>query len=49
MNRSQKIIRTSWIGIGANILLAAFKATVGVLAGSIAIVMDAINNLSDAL
>ena len=49
MNRSQKIIRTSWIGIGANVLLAAFKATVGVLAGSIAIVMDAINNLSDAL
>ena len=49
MNRSQKIIRTSWIGIGANVLLAAFKATVGVLDGSIAIVMDAINNLSDAL
>ncbi len=49
MNRSQNIIRTSWIGIGANVLLAALKATVGVVAGSIAIVMDAINNLSDAL
>lgn len=49
MNRSQKIIRTSIIGIVANVLLAAFKAVVGVLAGSVAIVMDAVNNLSDAL
>jgi len=49
MNRSSQIIRTSWIGIGANVLLAAFKAAVGLIAGSIAIVMDAVNNLSDAL
>ena len=49
MNRSQKIIRTSIIGIAANVLLAAFKAVVGVLASSVAIVMDAVNNLSDAL
>ncbi len=26
MNRSQEIIRTSWIGIAANVLLAGFKA-----------------------
>lgn len=49
MNRSQKIIRTSIIGIVANVLLAAFKAFVGILASSVAIVMDAVNNLSDAL
>ena len=49
MNRSQKIIRTSIIGIVANVLLAAFKAVVGILASSVAIVMDAVNNLSDAL
>ena len=49
MNRSSEIIRTSWIDIAANILLAAFKAVVGAVAGSIAIVMDAVNNLSDAL
>jgi cation diffusion facilitator family transporter len=49
MNRSQKIIRTSFIGIVANVLLAAFKAVVGILASSVAIVMDAVNNLSDAL
>ena len=49
MNRSQKIIRTSIIGIAANVLLAVFKAVVGILASSVAIVMDAVNNLSDAL
>lgn len=49
MNRSVQIIRTSWIGIVANVLLAGFKAAVGILASSIAIVMDAVNNLSDAL
>lgn len=49
MNRSQKIIRTSIIGIIANVLLAVFKAVVGILASSVAIVMDAVNNLSDAL
>ena len=49
MDRSSQIIRTSWIGIIANVLLAAFKAGVGILASSVAIVMDAVNNLSDAL
>jgi len=49
MDRSTQIIRTSWIGIIANVLLAAFKAVVGLLASSVAIVMDAVNNLSDAL
>ena len=49
MDRGNEIIRTSWVGIVANVLLAAFKALVGVVAGSIAIVMDAVNNLSDAL
>lgn len=48
-NRSKQIIRTSVIGIVANVLLAAFKAVVGILASSVAIVMDAVNNLSDAL
>ena len=49
MDRNSQIIRTSWIGIGANVLLATFKAVVGMLASSVAIVMDAVNNLSDAL
>ena len=49
MSRSQEIIRTSWIGIAANVLLAGFKAAVGLMASSVAIIMDAVNNLSDAL
>ena len=49
MNRSKEIIRTSVIGIVANVLLASFKALVGLLANSVAVVLDAVNNLSDAL
>ena len=49
MNRSKQIIRTSVVGIVSNVLLAAFKALVGLLAHSVAIVLDAVNNLSDAL
>ena len=49
MNRSKEIIRTSIIGIVANVLLASFKAVVGLLANSVAVVLDAVNNLSDAL
>lgn len=49
IERQQKIIRTSVVGILANIALAAFKAGVGLLANSIAVVLDAVNNLSDVL
>ena len=47
--RDKIIVRTSVIGIIANIFLAAFKAAVGILSNSIAVVLDAVNNLSDAL
>ncbi|MBR1507571.1 MAG: cation transporter [Eubacterium sp.] len=47
-SREKTIIRTSIIGIAANVLLAAFKAVIGILSNSIAIVMDAVNNISDA-
>ena len=46
--RSKVIVRTSIIGILANVFLAAFKAFVGLTANSIAITLDAVNNLSDA-
>ena len=49
MNRQKIIIRTSILGIGANLFLAGFKAAVGLLSNSIAVVLDAVNNLSDAL
>ena len=48
-SRDQVIVRTSLVGIGANVLLAALKATVGLLSNSIAVVLDAVHNLSDAL
>ena len=49
LSRDKVIIRTSIIGILANVLLAAFKAAVGIASNSIAVVLDAVNNLSDAL
>ena len=48
-SREKTIIRTSVISIIANIVLAGFKAFVGLLSNSIAIISDAINNTSDAL
>ncbi len=47
-NRERTIIKTSIIGIIANVFLAAFKAVVGLLSHSIAIILDSVNNLSDA-
>ena len=48
MSREKTIVRTSIIGIIANVFLAGFKAVVGLAANSIAIVLDAVNNISDA-
>ena len=48
MSREKKIIRTSVIGIVANVFLASFKAVIGLMTNSIAIVLDAVNNISDA-
>ena len=47
--REKTIVRTSFVGIGANIFLAAFKLAIGLISGSIAVVNDAVNNFSDAL
>ena len=49
LSRDVVIIRTSVVGIVANVLLAAFKAGVGFASNSIAVILDAVNNLSDAL
>ena len=48
-DRNKVIIRTSVIGILTNVFLAAFKAFVGFVSNSIAVSLDAVNNLSDAL
>ena len=47
--RDQKIVRISLLGIIVNALLVLFKMIIGVITSSIAIILDAINNLTDAL
>ncbi|MBR6115829.1 MAG: cation transporter [Oscillospiraceae bacterium] len=47
-SRERTIIKTSIIGIIANVFLAGFKAVIGLITNSIAIVLDAVNNISDA-
>ena len=47
--REKTIVKTSIVGILTNVLLVGFKAFVGLMSNSIAIILDAINNLSDAL
>ena len=49
ISREKTIIRTGIIGIIANILLASFKALVGVAVHSTAMILDAVNNFSDVL
>lgn len=48
-NREKIVIQTSIISICLNILLSGFKVFVGMMSNSIAIISDAVNNLSDAL
>ena len=47
-SREKTIVKTSIIGIIANVFLAGFKTVIGLLTNSIAIVLDAVNNISDA-
>ena len=47
--RDKKIINVSITGIVVNMILAVFKALTGIVTNSIAITLDAVNNLSDAL
>ena len=48
-NREKAIVKTSIIGIVTNLLLVGFKIFVGLISNSIAVILDAVNNLSDAL
>lgn len=47
--RDKIIVRTGVIGILANTFLSVTKIVIGLLASSIAIVMDGVNNIGDAL
>lgn len=49
MDRQRIIVRTGILGVVVNLLLASFKAAVGLISNSIAIVLDAVNNLTDAM
>lgn len=49
MKREKEIVKISIYGIIVNLILVGFKAVVGLIAGSISIVLDAVNNLTDAL
>lgn len=48
-SREKVITKTSIVGIITNLFLVGFKAFVGVISNSIAVILDAVNNLSDAL
>lgn len=47
-DRERRIVRTSYVGVAVNVALVVAKALVGLAAGSLAIVLDAVNNLTDA-
>ena len=49
VSREKTIIKTSIIGIIANVFLAGFKTVIGLMTNSIAIVLDAVNNVSEQL
>ena len=48
-NREKAIVKTSIIGVVVNIFLAIFKVVIGITSRSIAVTLDAVNNISDAL
>lgn len=47
--REKKIVKVSFIGIISNVFLSIFKFLIGFFTNSIAITLDAVNNLSDVL
>ena len=49
MEREKKIIKTSIFGIVVNVVLVIFKMIIGLITNSIAIILDALNNLSDTI
>lgn len=49
MEREKKIIETSIQGILVNVFLVIFKAIIGIIVNSIAIILDALNNFTDAI
>lgn len=48
-SRNSQITSVSIVGIGANAVTATFKVIVGLLSNSVAVLLDAVNNVTDAL
>lgn len=48
-SRNNLITKVSIVGIGANAVIAIFKVIVGLLSNSVAVLLDAVNNVSDAM
>lgn len=46
-NREQDMVMAGYAGIFVNVCLVLFKSVVGVISGSIAVMLDAVNNLTD--
>ena len=49
MERIKDVIKVSIVGIVLNLTLVGFKTFVGIVSGSISIISDAVNNLSDTI
>ena len=49
MERIKDVIKVSIVGIVLNLALVGFKTFVGIVSGSISIISDAVNNLSDTI
>ena len=47
--RNRAVFRAGYVGIATNIALAGVKAFIGLAANSISVVLDAVNNMSDAV
>lgn len=47
--RHKQIVRASWVSITGNAILAVMKITVGMIAGSMAVVADGVDSASDIL
>ena len=48
-NRSNKIVKASWVAIIGNTILAALKITIGIVSGSMAVLADGIDSASDII
>lgn len=48
-SRNSRITKVSIVGIGVNAVIATFKVIVGLLSNSVAVLLDAVNNVSDAM